>query len=179
MNYNPRMGFNEQDYHLLKTHQSSGSSSKPYELVATVKKNTTAKSAELTVNVDNLNDIVVLLSVPALGDGVATNELLLQFTGDKLDKQVNNIAASKTAKTTHMITFKNTDGIYELSYSTPAGGDMGYHQQGWTAKTFNAEYNDQLGTFTQIPVNKISLSMYAPEGRDGLPVNTTIEVYAR
>ena len=24
MNYNPRMGFNEQDYHLLKTHQSSG-----------------------------------------------------------------------------------------------------------------------------------------------------------
>lgn len=27
MNYNPRMGFNEQDYHLLKTHQSSGSGS--------------------------------------------------------------------------------------------------------------------------------------------------------
>lgn len=27
MNYNPRMGFNEQDYHLLKTHQSSGGSS--------------------------------------------------------------------------------------------------------------------------------------------------------
>ena len=27
MNYNPRMGFNEQDYHLLKTHQSSGDSS--------------------------------------------------------------------------------------------------------------------------------------------------------
>lgn len=24
MNYNPRMGFSEQDYHLLKTHQSSG-----------------------------------------------------------------------------------------------------------------------------------------------------------
>lgn len=29
MNYNPRMGFNEQDYHLLKTHQSSGGSGKP------------------------------------------------------------------------------------------------------------------------------------------------------
>lgn len=28
MNYNPRMGFNEQDYHLLKTHQSSGSKPK-------------------------------------------------------------------------------------------------------------------------------------------------------
>lgn len=27
MNYNPRMGFNEQDYHLLKTHQSSGGGS--------------------------------------------------------------------------------------------------------------------------------------------------------
>lgn len=27
MNYNPRMGFSEQDYHLLKTHQSSGGSS--------------------------------------------------------------------------------------------------------------------------------------------------------
>ena len=26
MNYNPRMGFSEQDYHLLKTHQSSGGS---------------------------------------------------------------------------------------------------------------------------------------------------------
>ena len=28
MNYNSRMGFSEQDYHLLKTHQSSGSSIK-------------------------------------------------------------------------------------------------------------------------------------------------------
>ena len=28
MNYNPRMGFSEQDYHLLKTHQSSGGSVK-------------------------------------------------------------------------------------------------------------------------------------------------------
>lgn len=27
MNYNPKMGFSEQDYHLLKTHQSSGGSS--------------------------------------------------------------------------------------------------------------------------------------------------------
>lgn len=26
MNYNPKMGFSEQDYHLLKTHQSSGGS---------------------------------------------------------------------------------------------------------------------------------------------------------
>lgn len=179
MNYNPRMGFNEQDYHLLKTHQSSGSSgSKPYELVATVKKNTAVKS-ELTVDVDNLNDIVVLLNVPALGSSVATNELSLQFTGNGLDKQVHNISASETTNTTHMITFKNTDGIYELSYSTPAGGDMGYHQQGWTAKTFNAEYNVQLGTFTQIPVTKISLMMYSPESYDGLPVNTTMEVFAR
>ena len=32
MNYNPRMGFNEQDYHLLKTHQSSGGSSIKQEL---------------------------------------------------------------------------------------------------------------------------------------------------
>ena len=173
------MGFNEQDYHLLKTHQSSGGSgSKPYELVATVKKNTAAK-ADLTVDVDNLNDIVVLLDVPALGDGVVTNELMLQFTGDGLDKQVHNINASKTAQTTHMITFKNTDGIYELSYSTPAGGSAGYQQQSWTAKTFNAEYNNQFGTFTQIPVSKITLTMFAPDGRDGLPVNTTIEVYAR
>ena len=28
MNYNPHMPFNEQDYHLLKTHQSSGGSVK-------------------------------------------------------------------------------------------------------------------------------------------------------
>lgn len=32
MNYNPRMGFNEQDYHLLKTHQSSGGSGIKQEL---------------------------------------------------------------------------------------------------------------------------------------------------
>ena len=32
MNYNPRMGFNEQDYHLLKTHQSSGGSSEVIKL---------------------------------------------------------------------------------------------------------------------------------------------------
>ena len=33
MNYNPRMGFNEQDYHLLKTHQSSGVSGIKQELI--------------------------------------------------------------------------------------------------------------------------------------------------
>ena len=78
MNYNPRMGFNEQDYHLLKTHQSSGSSgSKPYELITTIQKKNTDAKAELTVNVDNLNDIVVLLNVPALGNSVATDELML------------------------------------------------------------------------------------------------------
>ena len=33
MNYNPRMGFNEQDYHLLKTHQSSGGSGIKQELI--------------------------------------------------------------------------------------------------------------------------------------------------
>lgn len=32
MNYNPRMGFSEQDYHLLKTHQSSGGSGIKQEL---------------------------------------------------------------------------------------------------------------------------------------------------
>ena len=32
MNYNTRMGFNEQDYHLLKTHQSSGGSGIKQEL---------------------------------------------------------------------------------------------------------------------------------------------------
>lgn len=175
MNYNPRMSFNEQDYHLLKTHQSSGS--KPYELV-TVAKNTVAQS-QLVADVDNLNDIVVFLNVPALGNAVSATELLLRFTGTGLDKQVYSITASKTAKTTHMITFKNTDGFYELSYSTPASGKIGFNQQGWTAKTFNAAYNDQLGTFTQIPVIKISLSVNSIGNPDNLPVNTILGVYAR
>ena len=51
MNYNPRMGFNEQDYHLLKTHQSSGGSGKPYEKI-TFERNTAAQP-ELVANVDN------------------------------------------------------------------------------------------------------------------------------
>ena len=33
MNYNPRTGFSEQDYHLLKTHQSSGGSGIKQELL--------------------------------------------------------------------------------------------------------------------------------------------------
>lgn len=36
MNYNPRMGFNEQDYHLLKTHQSSGGSTIKQELLTDI-----------------------------------------------------------------------------------------------------------------------------------------------
>ena len=36
MNYNPRMGFNEQDYHLLKTHQSSGSSGIKQDLLKNI-----------------------------------------------------------------------------------------------------------------------------------------------
>lgn len=177
MNYNPRMGFNEQDYHLLKTHQSSGGSGKPYELV-TVVKNTVAQS-QLVANVDNLNDIAVFLNVPALGSAVSATELLLQFTGAGLDKQVYSITASKTAKTTHMITFKNTDGFYELSYSTPADGKIGFNQQGWTAKTFNAQYNNNLGSFTQIPVTKISLSIDSIGDPDNLPIKTIMGVYAR
>lgn len=34
MNYNPKMGFSEQDYHLLKTHQSSGGSAIKQELLS-------------------------------------------------------------------------------------------------------------------------------------------------
>ena len=36
MNYNPRMGFHEQDYHLLKTHQSSGGSGIKQELLKNI-----------------------------------------------------------------------------------------------------------------------------------------------
>ena len=177
MNCNPHMPFSEQDYHLLKTHQSSGGSSKPYELI-TVVKNTVAQ-LELSANVDNLNDVVVILNVPALGNAVSTTELILQFTGAGLDKQVYSITASKTAKTTHMITFKNTDGFYELSYSTPADGEIGFNQKGWVAKTFNAEYNTNLGNFTQIPVNKITLSIDSIGNPDNFPINTIMGVYAR
>ena len=171
MNYNPRMGFNEQDYHLLKTHQSSGS--KPYKLI-TVARNTVAQS-ELIANVDNLNDIVVMLNVPALGSTAGSTELFLTFTGTGLEKQVHQITCSKTDKTTHMITFKNTDGFYELSYSTPATGKIGLDQKGWIAKAFNAEYKDKIGGFTQIPVNKITLAV---EGGQQLPVNTIMGVMA-
>lgn len=178
MNYNPKMGFSEQDYHLLKTHQSSGGSGKLYELV-TVSKNTVAQT-ELVANVEELNDIVVFLNVPALGSSVSAESLVLQFTGTGgLDKQIYDIQASKTTKTTHVITFNNTAGFYEISYSSPADGEIGLNQKGWTAKTFNAAYNDQLGTFIQIPVTKISLTIDSIGDPDNLPVNTIIGVYSR
>lgn len=176
MNYNPRMGFNEQDYHLLKTHQSSGG--KPYEIV-TIEKNTVAQ-LQLVANVDNLNDIAVFLNVPALGSSAQSNELVLQFTGDNgLNKQVYQIACSKTARTSHMVTFNNTDGFYELSYSTPANGEIGLNQKSWTAKTWNAAYNTNIGSFTQIPVTKITLSVDNLADDENLPVGTQMGVLAR
>ena len=176
MNYNPRMGFSEQDYHLLKTHQSSGS--KPYEIV-TVEKNTVAQ-LQLVANVDNLNDIAVFLNVPALGSSAVSTELVLQFTGDnELDKQVYQIACSKTARTSHMVTFKNTDGFYELSYCSPANGEIGLDQKSWAAKTWNAAYNTNIGSFTQIPVNKITLSVDNLGADENLPVGTQMGVLAR
>nr|DAF21761.1 MAG TPA: hypothetical protein [Bacteriophage sp.] len=176
MNYNPKMGFSEQDYHLLKTHQSSGS--KPYEIV-TVEKNTVAQ-LELVANVDNLNDIVVFLNIPALGSSAVSTELVLRFTGDnELDKQVYQIACSKTARTSHMVTFKNTDGFYELSYCSPANGEIGLDQKSWAAKTWNAAYNTNIGSFTQIPVNKITLSVDNLSADENLPVGTQMGVLAR
>lgn len=176
MNYNAHTPFSEQDYHLLKTHQSSGN--KPYEIV-TVEKNTVAQ-LQLVANVDNLNDIAVFLNVPALGSSAISTELVLQFTGDnELDKQVYQISCSKTARTSHMVTFKNTDGFYELSYSTPANGEIGLDQKSWTAKTWNAKYNTNIGSFTQIPVTKITLSVDNLADDENLPVGTQMGVLAR
>ena len=177
MNYNPRMGFNEQDYHLLKTHQSSGGSGKPYELI-TVVKNTVAQT-ELSANVDNLNDFAVFLNVPALGSSAQSSSLILQFTGDGLDKQIYQIECSKTDRTSHMITFNNTNGFYELSYSSPANGEIGFNQKSWVAKTWNAAYNTNIGSFTQIPVNKITLSVDSLGADENLPVGTQMGVLAR
>ena len=170
------MPFGEQDYHLLKTHQSSGS--KPYEIV-TVEKNTVAQ-LQLVANVDNLNDIAVFLNVPALGSSAQSTELVLQFTGDnELDKQVYQISCSKTARTSHMVTFNNTNGFYELSYCTPANGEIGLNQKSWAAKTWNAKYNTNIGSFTQIPVNKITLSVDNLTDDENLPVGTQMGVLAR
>lgn len=171
MNYNPRMGFNEQDYHLLKTHQSSGS--KPYELI-TVVKSTTAQ-LELSANVDNLNDIVVVLNVPALGSTAQITDLFLQLTGDGLNKQISQINCSKAQRTVHVITFNNTNGFYELSYSSPANGKIGTNQKGWVAKTLNPAYNENVGGKAGIPVNKITVS----SDDDNIPVGTQMLVYAR
>lgn len=175
MNYNPHTPFSEQDYHLLKTHQSSGN--KPYETV-TIQKTTVAQ-LELVANVDNLNDIVVILNIPAIGSAAVSTELALQFTGAGLDKEVYQIACSKTAKTSHIITFKNTDGFYELSYCSPANGQIGLDQKSWAAKTWNAAYNTNIGSFTQIPVTKITLSVDNLGADENLPINTQMLVVAR
>ena len=174
MNYNPRMGFNEQDYHLLKTHQSSGS--KPYELI-TVVKNTVAQ-LQLVANVDNLNDIVVILNVPEINSTNPT-ELTLQFTGDGLDKRVYQIISNKTKRTVHVITFNNTNGFYELSYSSPANGKVGVDQKGWVAKTLNPAYTENVGGKAGIPVNKITVSVDNLLEDENLPVGVQMLVYAR
>ena len=175
MNYNPRMGFNEQDYHLLKTHQSSGG--KPYELITVVKN--TAAQLELVANVDNLNDIVVVLNVPALGSAAQSPYLVLQFTGDGLDKQIYQITCNKTQRTVHTITFNNTNGFYELSYSSPANGKIGANQKGWVAKTLNPAYTENVGGKAGIPVNKIKVSVETAIEVENLPVGTQMLVYAR
>ena len=175
MNYNPRMGFNEQDYHLLKTHQSSGS--KPYELITN--KKTTVSQLELSANVDNLNDVVVILNVPALGSSAQSPSLVLQFTGDGLDKQIYQIECNKTQRTVHVITFNNTNGFYELSYSSPANGKIGLDQKGWVAKTLNPAYTENVGGKAGIPVNKITVSVETAIEVENLPVGTQMLVYAR
>ena len=165
------MGFHEQDYHLLKTHQSSGG--KPYELV-TVVKNTVAQ-LELSADVDNLNDIVVILNVPELGSTAVANNLILQFTGDGLDKQIYNIICNKTQRTVN-----NTNGFYELSYSSPANGKIGYYnQKGWVAKTLNPAYTENVGGKAGIPVNKIKVSVDPEDDLENLPVGAQMLVYAR
>ena len=176
MNYNPRMGFSEQDYHLLKTHQSSGG--KPYELITEVKN--TAAQLQLVADVDNLNDIVVILNVPELSSTAVSNNLILQFTGIGLDKQIYNITCNKTQRTVHTITFNNTNGFYELSYSSPANGKIGYFsQKGWVAKTLNPAYTENAGGKTGIPVSKIKVSVDPNGDNENLPVGTQMLVYAR
>ena len=175
MNYNPRMGFNEQDYHLLKTHQSSGG--KLYELITN--KKTTVAQLELVADVDNLNDIVVILNVPALGNSAQSTSLILQFTGDGLDKEIYDILCSKTKRTAHIITFNNTNGFYELSYSSPANGEIGFNQKGWVAKTLNPAYTENVGGKAGIPVNKITVSVDPDGDNENLPVGVQMLVYAR
>ena len=175
MNYNSHMPFSEQDYHLLKTHQSSGD--KPYELITVVKN--TVDQLELSADVDNVNDIVVILNVPALGSSATSPSLILQFTGDGLDKQIYDIECSKTARTVHVITFNNTNGFYELSYSSPANGRIGANQKGWVAKTLNPAYTENAGGKAGIPVNKIAVSVDSFGTDENLPVNTILGVYAR
>lgn len=176
MNYNPRMGFSEQDYHLLKTHQSSGGSGK-YELITN--KKTTVAQLQLVADVDNLNDIVVMLNVPALGSSAQSPSLVLQFTGNGLDKQIYNIECHKTQRTVHVITFNNTSGFYELSYSSPANGEIGFNQKGWVAKTLNPAYTENVGGKSGIPVNKITVSVDSLGDDENLPVGTQMLVYAR
>lgn len=176
MNCNPHMPFSEQDYHLLKTHQSSGGSGK-YELITN--KETTVAQLNLVADVDNLNDVVVILNVPALGSAAQSPGLVLQFTGNGLDKQIYEIYCSKTARTVHVITFKNTDGFYELSYSSPASGKIGALQKGWVAKTLNPAYTENAVGKAGIPVTKITVSVETAIDVENLPVGTQLLVYAR
>ena len=63
---------------------------------------------------------------------------------------------------------------YELSYSTPANGEIELNQKSW-----NAAYNTNIGSFTQIPVTKITLSVDNLADDENLPVGTQMGVLAR
>lgn len=47
-----------------------------------------------------------------------------------------------------------------------------------TARTWNAAYNTNIGSFTQIPVNKITLSVDNLGADENLPVGTQMGVLA-
>ena len=63
MNYNPRMGFNEQDYHLLKTHQSSGGSGIKQELLKNISGIEFDNQHYINIERENKNILLLLFAV--------------------------------------------------------------------------------------------------------------------
>ncbi len=171
MNFNPKTGFSEQDYQLLKSAVAGvGGGAKPYEFLEQIP--ITASTPEWTKTLAApLNDLIILIYLPP-----TSSQLILRLRGttSTLTKYVA-LATDANTGTSHCVSFKNTEGIYEMSYNHPCTGEVGVAAQiGWAAKTPNSGLENSYQPFLQLPVSQLHI-----EGSDDIPAGTVVVILKR
>lgn len=176
MNFNPKTGFSEQDYQLLKSAVAgAGGATKPYEFYETISITSSTPQWDKTLD-DALDDFLVFIYLPSLGSSYPSENLNLcmRGTNSTLTKYVA-IQGSKTTATSHAISFKNTEGVFELSYNKPCTGEIGVATQiGWVAKTTASGLETSYQSFQKLPVKTLQLT-----GADDIPAGTVVVILKR